>query len=402
MNLLPIHTLGGDFIDRAIIIYFKAPHSFTGEDIIEIHPHGSRAVIKLILQQLAQIHGMRPAEPGEFTKRAFYNNKMNLVEAEGLGDLINSENAAQHKLAINQLNGAANNFYESLRLEAIEALALLEACIDFPDEEIPDTVYHEVEARVAKLSANIEAALASAKISEIIRNGVRVAILGAPNSGKSSLLNKLAERDIAIVSDIPGTTRDSLEAHLVISGLEFIFIDTAGLRQSSDVIEAEGIRRSIAHSEAADLKIVLFAADKLASADEQTLRLLGDNAIAVISKSDLLERKADIPEAIARHNPLFINTIGDNGIDGLVAQIEEFARKFDSEDVMITQVRHHQHLHNALKSLKEFQSCGKVGNMIEIRCEELRQSALEIGRITGRIDVDELLEVIFNKFCIGK
>ena len=257
---MTLRTLAGEIIDKGLAMYFPAPHSFTGEDVVELHIHGSLAVIRELLEVLSSMDGLRHAEPGEFSRRAFINNKMDLMEAEGLADLIDAETATQKTQAMRQFEGEMSGYYEKLRERIIHSLAHLEAYIDFPDEEIPDSVLTELTGEIQSLQSLIAAALGDRHRGERLRDGISVVILGAPNAGKSSLLNALSKKDAAIVSARAGTTRDLIEVHLDIAGFPAVLVDTAGIRDTADDIEEEGVRRALARAEAADIKMVLFDA----------------------------------------------------------------------------------------------------------------------------------------------
>jgi len=383
-------------IDQALALYFPAPHSFTGEDVVELHIHGSRAVTEQLLGIFSAMPELRLAEPGEFTRRAFLNGKMDLTAAEGLADLINAETAAQQKQALRLLKGEAATFYEKLRQGIVHVLALLEAYIDFPDEDIPEHILAEIHAEVQTLISIIEAQLQDSRVGEKIRDGVRVAILGAPNVGKSSLMNLLARRDVAIVSHIAGTTRDVIEVHLDMGGYSVILSDTAGIREQAGEIEAEGIRRSFARAQEADIRIVMF--DAAFPDYSPSVRLIDADTIVVINKSDL-----GLPSPLPNleQPPIAISVNTGHGLDNLMDALERrIAAATAVEAGFITRSRHRAHLTHAIAHLKRYAENPTVG--LELRCEELRRAAAEIGKITGTIATDELLGHIFVSFCIGK
>lgn len=374
-------------IDHALCVYFKAPKSFTGEDVVEIHCHGSLAVIRELLSALSAMPGLRPAERGEFTRRAFLNGKMDLLEAEGLADLIDAETSEQKSQALRQMDGQMSGFYNKLRKEIVTALAHLEAYIDFPDEEIPESVREGLGAEVRAVISTISATLAKHADGERIREGISVVILGAPNAGKSSLLNALAGRDAAIVSHHAGTTRDMIEVHMELAGFPVILVDTAGLRESDNDIEAEGIRRAKARAEHADIKLVLF--DGTSTPDAASLALIGEGAIAISTKSDLAKSSMGIA----------ISTQTGEGIDQLLALLEAHVREnFSGSGTFITRHRHRTLLTQAQSHLERFFHVAEL----ELQCEELRLAALYLGKITGKIAVDDVLDVVFHEFCIGK
>lgn len=386
----------GEVIDSGLALYFKAPHSFTGEDVVELHLHGSPAIIREILGALSEIEGLRPAEAGEFTRRAFVNGKMDLLEAEGLADLINAETTAQKTQSLRQMQGEMSGFYEQIRTQTIKCLALLEAYIDFPDEEIPESVLADYKDTVENLRGVIRAACADHKRGERLRDGLSIVIIGAPNAGKSSLLNILAGRDAAIVSHHAGTTRDVIEVQMDIAGYPVILMDTAGLRDAGDEVEEEGIRRAKARAGEADIKLALFDASELPKMDEETTKMLDDTAIVIFSKSDLL--LSSIPQF--PNSPILLSTKTGEGIDQLLDLLKEKVGEFFSggANIFITRTRHRALLEEAEILLAK----ATEDKALELACEELRRAALAIGKITGKIALDDVLDVIFSEFCIGK
>lgn len=387
-----------NIIDKGLAIYFKSPHSFTGEDVVELHLHGSIAIIREVLEVFSTIEGLRPAEAGEFTRRAFLNGKLDLLEAEGLADLINADTYAQKTQAMRQMHGEMSIFYDEIRAKTINCLALLEAYIDFPDEEIPDSVLTQWRETIISLQATICAALADSKRGERLREGLNIVIIGAPNAGKSSLLNILAGRDAAIVSHHAGTTRDVIEIQMDIAGYPVILMDTAGLRESGDEIEKEGIRRAKARAEQADIKLALFDASKLPNIDEYTKDLLDNNTIVIISKIDTLASNSPIPQF--QNSPILLSTKTEQGIEQLLAAVEEKVKNFfaGNNAPFITRNRHKSLLQEAELLL----GAALQDKPLELACEELRRAALAIGKITGKIQVDDILDVVFREFCIGK
>jgi len=383
----------GVVVDRGIAIYFKAPHSFTGEDVVELQVHGSLAVIGELLRALGTMDGLRPAEPGEFTRRAYLNGKMDLMEAEGLADLIDAETTRQKSQAMRQMEGKLSKYYNGLRESMIENLAHLEAYIDFPDEEIPESVLAQLSGNIIDLQNDMKKSLADGARGERLRDGINVVILGAPNAGKSSLLNVISGREAAIVSHKAGTTRDLIEIHMDIAGYPVVFVDTAGIRETTDDIEEEGVRRALDRAQKADIKLVLFDGASWPQRDAQSLQLLDENAISVITKSDLLTTK------ITSENHSISTKTGE-GVGALLKEIERrIISRFSSESTpFITRNRHrallseaHRHLEKSLRD-----------QPLELKCEELRLAALCVGKITGKIQVDDVLDVIFSSFCIGK
>lgn len=402
-----------ELIDEALVLWFKAPASFTGEDVAELHVHGGRAVINETLSCLGKIKGLRTAEPGEFSRRAFENGKMDLTEAEGLADLIDAETKAQAKMALRQKQGELGRLYENWREEVLLTLANIEAYIDFPDEEIPENVVGRIEETVAGLIASISHHLNDNKRGERLRAGLSVAIIGAPNAGKSSLVNLLAQRDVAIVSAHAGTTRDIIEVHLDLGGYPVIIADTAGIREGAGEIEAEGIKRAIARAEDADLRIVVVDASEVGEGlwakrkgkeDGAIFPLplaLGPedkNTIIVFNKIDITGEK-NLPE-ICGIKPIAASFKSGSGIEEILSAIRSFAEENlgSSSDPVITRERHRALLQETLASLQGF----SLGKDIELAAEDLRCAGTSIGRITGRIDVEEILGKIFSSFCIGK
>ncbi len=387
----------GTLIDRGLVLWFEAPHSFTGEDVAEFHLHGGPAVIAAMTRRLGELPGLRPADAGEFTRRAFMAGKLDLTEAEGLADLINAETEQQRRLALRQLQGGLKEQYERWRGELVRALAHIEAAIDFVDEALPDDLATSVGPRVAKLRAEIEAHLADHRRGEIVRDGFTVVILGAPNVGKSSLLNALARRDVAIVSSVPGTTRDAIEVDLDLGGYAVTLIDTAGLRDTTDEIESEGIRRARAKAQYADLRLGVFDAAEFVNDSRVSPELVEGDAI--------LLNKCDVPRAATQTvaaplHSMRISAKTGEGIDALLAWLEGqvVARAGGSESMPMTRARHREALVDAHTALQRF----TMATALDVAAEDLRIATRALGRITGRVDVEDLLDVIFREFCIGK
>lgn len=382
----------GSVVDRGLLLWFEAPHSFTGEDVAEFHVHGGRAVIDAMLGALSAVDGLRPAEPGEFTRRAVENGKLDLTQAEALADLIDAQTDAQRKQALNQFGGALLELYERWRNRLTHAVGLTEAVLDFPDEEVPDDVMNTVREIVASLIAEIRAHLDDHRRGEIMRGGVKLTVFGKPNSGKSSLLNALAQRDVAIVSEIAGTTRDVIEVRLDLGGYPVIVSDTAGLRESSDPVEQEGVRRAIAKAEAADIALLLVDAS-----DPAPTAGLPPNVGEILDL--VVWNKMDIGEARLGGIPISAKT--GAGLPELLSKISELAGKLlngQSNDAPLTRARHRAHLEETLAALERSQ---KVPER-ELFGEDLRLALRSLGRITGRVDVEDILDVIFCEFCIGK
>jgi tRNA modification GTPase len=395
-----IDPLTGEALDEVLVLWFPGPASFTGEDAAELHSHGGRAVAEAIGAVLARLPGFRHAEPGEFSRRAFQNGKLDLTEAEAIADLAAAETEAQRRQALAQAGGALSGLYDGWRSELIRLRAHLEADIEFPDEEIGDPVA-QLSGQLAALRASIAEHLADARRGERLRDGLTIAVVGAPNAGKSSLVNALARRDVAIVSPEAGTTRDAIEVHLDLGGYPVILIDTAGLHEAAGLIESEGIRRARARAEAADIVLALFAAD--AEPDAETLALLDERAMVVRSKVDLsqlhnsaspLEEGGKELEAVA----LSVKT--NQGIDALLQALTARVATLlaDRGPPPPTRARHREALTRCLAALDAPQSA----MLPELVAEDLRRAADELGRITGRIDIEDMLDAIFRDFCIGK
>ena len=386
-------------IDRALIIPFKAPASFTGEDVVEYHLHGSPAVIDGLLSALGTFAHHRMADPGEFTRRAFENGKLDLTEAEAVADLINAETQMQKQQALLQMDGALSSLYEGWRARLIRAMAYIEAVIDFPDEDVPDSETQKVLPEIITLTKEIEAHLNDNRRGERLRDGIHIAIVGAPNAGKSSLLNLLAKRDIAIVSPMAGTTRDVIEAHLDLGGYPVVLADTAGLRPeeiSEDgghgSIESEGIRRALERAQNADLRLLVFDGTEK-TLNPHTEKLRDKNSLVVFTKKDTKDFHGGAGIALS-------STTGD-GIDTLLAALTEKIKSLyalSRETPSLTRARHRDALAECVACLHKAQSATRP----ELMAEDIRVSARALGRITGRVDVEDLLDVIFRDFCIGK
>lgn len=388
----------GELIDEALVLRFESPHSFTGEDVVELHVHGSRAVIAELLKELSSLPCLRLAEAGEFSRRAFENGRMDLTEAEGLADLIDAETKVQAKQALRQMQGMLGRLYESWREQLIDILARLEAYIDFPDEDIPDNIIEDVKERITALNMEILKHLDDNNRGEKLRNGICAVIVGAPNTGKSSLLNFLAKRDIAIVSEHAGTTRDMIEVHLDLDGYPVTIVDTAGLRSTQQEIEGEGIRRALERAKHADLKIALFDANACPDLDAATLDLIDDNTLILINKIDMVATP-NVGE-INRKTPYLLSVTQNTGVDAFIEALKGRVRDSLalSEHPMITQQRHRNLLEETAQALHRF----NFDNELELGAEELRLAARSLGRITGRIDVEDILDALFSNFCIGK
>ncbi|MGE5548151.1 MAG: tRNA uridine-5-carboxymethylaminomethyl(34) synthesis GTPase MnmE [Solirubrobacterales bacterium] len=385
---------GGEVIDDGLALWFPGPASFTGEDVVELHTHGGRAVAQALADALLAL-GLRPAEAGEFSKRAFLHGKLDLTRAEAIADLVDAETAAQRRQALRQMGGALAALVDGWRADLVRALALMEAVIDFSDEGIPDSVVGQVDAIVGRLASAMRAHLADGRRGERLRDGVHIAIIGAPNTGKSSLLNRIAGRDAAIVSASAGTTRDVIEVHLDLHGWPVVLADTAGLREAGGEIEAEGIRRALARAEAADLRLAVF--DGTAVPDAATRRMIDDRTLVVLNKADLA---ASTAETVDDRPALAVSARTGEGIDALLARLEaEVAARFAvGEAPALTRARHRAAVEECVAALDRFAPEAEV----ELAAEDLRLAARALGRITGRVDVEEVLDVVFGEFCIGK
>jgi tRNA modification GTPase len=393
-------TYTSELIDEGIILWFPGPESYTGEDMAEIQVHGSKAVIDALHTSISKIENCRLAEPGEFTKLAFQNGKINLLKAESVADLISSETEIQRQQAIKIMNGKSADQFNLLRKKLLKILSHVEAKIDFPDEDLPNNILEEIKKSCDDVLINIKKILDDQKVGERIREGFKIAILGPTNAGKSSLLNHLSNRDVAIVSEIAGTTRDVIETHLNIDGYPVIVSDTAGIRDSKNEIEKKGIKLSLNRAEEADLKLVVVDAKNLDFTD--VLKgLLDQNAILVINKSDLL--KGDIDPEIKKLNHVLISIKENLNIDELILKIKNnLKNKFiTSDDILITRERHRQHLEQCLEHLKNFNKKNEVEDF-DKAAEDLRLATRHLGMIVGKVDVEEILGSIFNDFCIGK
>jgi tRNA modification GTPase len=380
-------------LDDGLALWFPGPASFTGEDVAELHVHGGPAVIAAIIDACLTQPDVRIAEPGEYTRRAFENGKLDLAEAEGLADLVDAETEGQRRQALRQRRGALSAVYEGWRGRLIEAAALIEAEIDFPDEDLPGELSRRAGPLLQALADDMGRHLDDAHRGERIRDGFRIAIIGPPNAGKSSLLNALAEREAAIVSDIPGTTRDVVEVRLVLAGYPVWIADTAGLREAADAIEAEGVRRALARAEEADLRIAVVEVGQDVPPELQ----------GAIRGGDLLVRsKADQIEAHMSGDMLEVSAVTGIGLAQLKSQLEaRVAEALGREEApVLTRARHRRLVEEARAAL--LRAIPALDTGAELAAEEVRVAADQIGRLTGRIDVEDLLDEIFSSFCIGK
>lgn len=383
-------------LDDGLALWFPGPASFTGEDVAELHVHGGPAVIAAVIDAALSLPGVRPAEPGEYTRRAFEHGKLDLAEAEGLADLVDAETEGQRAQALRQRRGALSGLYEGWRGRLIEAAALIEAEIDFPDEDLPGELARRAGPLLEALAADMARHLNDAHRGERIRDGFRIAIIGPPNAGKSSLLNALAQREAAIVSDIPGTTRDVVEVRLTLAGFPVWIADTAGLREAADAIEAEGVRRALARAEEADLRIGVV--DAREPVPTSVSAVLGARDLLVRSKIDL-ERRAGAAAPVGA-TPLSVKTgEGVGELEALlVARVAEALGR--EEAPALTRARHRRLVEEARAAL--LRAIPALDHGAELAAEDVRAASDQIGRLTGRIDVEDLLGEIFSSFCIGK
>jgi len=382
----------GDVIDKALVLWFPAPASFTGEDVAELHVHGGRAVSSALAEALSRFPECRPAEPGEFSRRAFENGKLDLTEAEAIADLVAAETAAQRRQALRQLDGELGALYENWRGRLLRALAHLEAEIDFSDEELPEGMVLAVRPVLASLIAEMGKHLNDGSRGERVREGMQIAIIGPPNAGKSSLLNVLAKRDVAIVSEQAGTTRDVIEVHLDLGGWPVTLADTAGMRYSADEIEQEGVRRAAQRARNADLRLVVLDATA-PETPELLYDLMVPGDILVLNKIDLVSKNP-----MAQALPMSVRE--GTGIDELLELLQHYVGEMlGGAGVPLTRQRHRQALEECLDALKRAQVQDKQP---ELLAEDVRLAARALGRITGRVDVEDMLDIIFREFCIGK
>ena len=384
------HPVNHKHLDSGLAVYFKSPKSFTGEDVVELHIHGGYANTSIILSALASIKYLRIANQGEFTKRAFINNKIDLTGIEALGDLINSQTEQQHEQALFHMGGSLSKLYLNWRKKLIELTALIEVELDFADEDLPDNISNNLHNKIDLIIAEMESHLGESNKGEILRNGFKIAIIGEPNVGKSSLINLLAKRDVAIVSEIAGTTRDAIEVNLNIAGFPVVIVDTAGLRESNDKIENLGINIALTKIEESNAVIEVFTDPKKIVSKH--------NYISVLNKIDLIDiNKKDLGQAIP------ISVLNNSGIDLLINKIEQIIKNYfpSTSETIPTHIRYKLGVTKIIQSLNNAKDVNLLESP-ELVVEELRSGIYEIGRLTGTVDVEEYLEVIFKEFCIGK
>lgn len=391
-----------EIIDDGIGLWFKAPQSFTGEDVAELHLHGGTAVIAAVTDALAAIDGLRLAEPGEFSRRAFENGKFDLTQAEGLADLVNAETESQRRQARRQFDGALTAIFEDWRARLVGALAGAEAAIDFVEEDVPADVMATTKPKILGLLNEITQYLDDNRRGERLREGLYIAIIGAPNVGKSSLLNVLARREAAIVSEIAGTTRDVIEVHLDLGGVPVIVADTAGLGTAAGVIESEGIRRARARAADADLKLALFDARTWPRMDDPTRSLVDADTIIVLNKADLADPGHGSKHQL-RCDGRPVEVVSVLRGDGMAALLRRLGTEVQglleiAGPPALTRARHRAALEQCVAALTRCQAA----DALELVAEDLRLAARALGRITGRVDVEDVLDVIFKEFCIGK
>ena len=389
-----------DLIDEGILIWFPGPNSYTGEDMAEFHVHGSIAVVRAILDELSKIENCRLAGPGEFTKMAFQNGKINLLKAESISDLISAETEIQRQQAIKIMSGKSSEKFNSLRVKLLKILSNVEAKIDFPEEDLPEDVIKNIKIDSEKIRLEIEKILNDEKVGERIREGFKIAIIGPANAGKSSLLNYLSNRDVAIVSEIAGTTRDVIEAHLNLDGYPVVISDTAGIRESKDEIEKKGIKLALKRAEDADLNIIVIE-PKSVDFTGFLNDLVSDKSIIVINKIDLDYK--NINQQIQKFNPILISIKNETNLEELINRIKDkLKNKFvSSNETLITRERHRHSLEACVQNLKNFEEKNSKEDF-DKAAEDLRLATRHLGMIVGKVDVEEILGSIFSDFCIGK
>jgi len=399
VNLLKFYDPStNNLIDEGLLLFFQSPNSYTGDDLAEFHIHGSNAVITLFLDVLSKQANCRMAEPGEFTKIAFQNNKIDLLEAESIGDLIHSETELQRQQALRFIQGNASNYYNSLRDKLIKSLAYIEAKIDFAEDDIPDAVLKDVHTAIEEIYKEIKKTLKDQRVGEKIREGFKVSIIGEVNAGKSSLLNLLSKRNAAIVSEEKGTTRDIIEVYLNLDGYPVILADTAGIRESENNIEKKGIELAINRSKESDLNLIIIDNSSL-QVDKKILDLINQDSIVVLNKSDLSSDNS----GEYKNNGILISVKNNKNIDKLIDLIKDKLSKkiIDTKNILVSRERHRNKLNLCLLELEKFLE-KKQSKEIELAAEDLRMATRHLGAIIGKVDVEEILGSIFKDFCIGK
>ena len=389
-----------ELIDEGIILWFPGPESYKGEDMAEFHIHGSKAVIDTLHNSISKVENCRLAEPGEFTKLAFQNGKINLLKAESIADLISAETEIQRQQAIEIMNGKSADKFNELREKLLKILSNVEAKIDFPDENLPEDILKNIKKISHEVILDIKKILDDQRVGERIREGFKIAIIGPTNAGKSSLLNYLSNRDAAIVSESAGTTRDVIETHLNIDGYPVIISDTAGIRESKNEIEKKGIKLALKKAEDADLKLIVIDAKSL-DFKGVLKELMDENAILVVNKSDLLN--ADLNLEIKNFEHVLISVKNNLNLENLILKIKNKLKNqfISSDDILITRERHRHHLEQSLNYLNNFEEKNEADDF-DKAAEDLRLATRHLGMIVGKVDVEEILGSIFNDFCIGK
>ena len=401
-NLCNIYNHENDeLIDQGMLIWFPGPNSYTGEDLAELHIHGSKAIISALLSSLSKIEDCRLAEPGEFTKIAFENGKISLLNVEALSDLISSETELQRRQAINLLSGKVSKKYQELRNRLLKILANVEAKIDFPDEDLPEDILKNIKDETHDIIKIINSILNDNKVGEKIRDGFKVVIVGPTNAGKSSLLNYLSKREVAIVSEIEGTTRDTIEVSLNLDGYPVLISDTAGIRETNDPVEKKGVQIATDKAQNADLKIILLDA-KNPHFKGFFDRLYDENSLLVINKSDLISGEFD-ENSIDNLEHILISVKEETNLNTFVEQIKmKLKHRFSiNENILISRERHRHNLEKCISHLKIFLEKNSI-NDFDKAAEDLRLATRYLGRVVGDVDVEEVLGKIFNDFCIGK
>ena len=383
---------------ESLLLWFPGPNSYTGDDLAEFHIHGSNAVINTFLKVLSEQENCRLAEPGEFTKIAFQNNKIDLVKAESIGDLIHSETELQRAQAVKLVQGNASLYYNNLREKLVRSLSFIEAKIDFAEDDLPDKVLMEAKKSVKEVHKDIIKIIEDNKVGEKIRDGFRVSIIGEVNAGKSSLLNLLSKRDVAIVSDQEGTTRDVIEIYLNIEGYPVILADTAGIRKSENEIEKQGVALALGQLKESDLNIIMID-NSTKKVNEKIKKLINRDSIVVLNKSDIMEGSNH--KFLA--DTILVSVKNNKNIDKLIKKLKEkLSKKYNSNNsTIVTRERHRIKLNECLNEIDKFLSKDQNKN-IELAAEDLRMAVRHLGSIVGKVDVEEILGSIFKDFCIGK
>lgn len=397
-----LHDAEDGFLDEALVLWMPGPNSYTGEDVVELHVHGGAAVVEAVIQAALKTRLCRIAEPGEFTRRAFDAGRMDLTQAEAIGDLIDAETEGQRRQAGRLYQGEAARVFEGWRGLLVSAMAALEASIDFPDEsDIPGEIDLSALEPIEALAAELEAALGDAGRLASVREGFRIAILGPPNAGKSSLMNRLARREAAIVSPIAGTTRDVVEVRLVLAGYPVWVADTAGLREASDAIEAEGVRRALARAEEADLRIWVSDAAEVSRETSGAAEHVRSGDLRVFNKADLI---GTAPPEAGAEDVFVVSAKSGVGFEALERRLAQVVRERleTNEAPLVTRARHRELVEEALAAVERGLEGARIGIGAELVSEDLRLAARALGRITGSIDAEDLLDRIFSQFCVGK